>query len=82
MGHSLPNHDIGRAMASSILRRHLKGLLSINLVVLVVIMLLDGEKFLVLEEDIFMPILDVQLEETLCSSYSDFLRSRSKEVSL
>ena len=32
---------------------HLKGLLSINLVVLVVTLLLDFEKYLVREEDVF-----------------------------
>ena len=47
---------------------YLKGRLSINLVVLVVILLLDGEKFLVLEEDLFVPVLRVPLEKTLCSS--------------
>jgi len=41
-----PNHDEGRVMASCTLRMHLKGRLSINLVVLVVILLLDGENFL------------------------------------
>jgi hypothetical protein len=56
--------------------------LSINLVVLVVILLLNVEKFLVHEEDIFMPILSVPLEETLCSCPSDLLQSRSKEVPL
>jgi hypothetical protein len=61
---------------------HLKGRLSINLVVLVVILLLDGENFLVREEDIFVLVLSVPLEETLCSCPSDFLQSRSKEVSL
>jgi len=61
---------------------YLKGHLSINLVVLVVILLLNGEKFLVREEDIFMPILSVPLEETLCSCPSDLLQSRSKEVPL
>jgi len=61
---------------------HLKGCLSINLVVLVVILLLDGEKFLILEEDVFVPILSVPLEETLCACPSDLLQSRSKEVSL
>jgi hypothetical protein len=60
---------------------HLKGLMSINLVVLVVIPLLDGEKFLVCEEDVFMPVLSMPLEETLCSFSSDFLQSRSEEVS-
>jgi len=63
------------------LRTHLKGYLSINLV-LVIILPLDGENFLVHKEDIFMPILSMLLEETLCSCLSDFLQSRSKEVSL
>jgi hypothetical protein len=54
--------------------------LCINLV-LVVILLLDGENFLVREEDVFVPILGVPLEETLHSHPLDFLQSRSKEVS-
>jgi len=61
---------------------HLKGRVSINLVVLVVILLLDGEIFLVREEDIFVPVLSFPLEETLCSCPSDLLQSRNKEVSL
>jgi hypothetical protein len=61
---------------------HLKGHLSTNLVVLVVILLLNGEKFLIHEEDVFMPILRMPLEEMLCSCPSDLLQSRSKEVSL
>jgi hypothetical protein len=68
-------------MASCTLRTHLKGLLSINLLVLV-ILLLDGENFLVREENVFVHVLGVPLEETLCSCPSDFLQSRSKEVSL
>jgi len=59
---------------------HLKGRLSINLVLLL-ILLLDGEKFLVRKEDVFVPVLSVALEETLCSCPSYF-QSRSKEVSL
>ena len=66
-------------MASCTLRTHLKVLLSINLVILVVILLLDGEDFLVPEEDVFVPVLSVPLEETFCSCPSDFLESRSKE---
>ena len=62
-------------MASSALRRHLKGRLSINLVVLLVILLLGGEKFLVREEDVFVPVLGVPLEQM------DFLQSRGKEMS-
>jgi hypothetical protein len=58
------------------------GCLSINLVILVVILLLDGEDLLIREEDVFMPVLGVPLEETLCSCLSDLLQSRSKEVSL
>jgi len=49
-------------MASCTLRTHLKGCLSINLFVLVVILLLDDENFLVHEEDVFVPILGVPLE--------------------
>jgi hypothetical protein len=47
-------------MASCTLRTHLKGLLSINLVIL----LHNGENFLIREEDVFMPVLSVPLEET------------------
>jgi hypothetical protein len=61
---------------------HLKGRLNINLVVLVFILLLDGDKFLVREEDVFVPVLNVPLEETLCSCPSDLLQSSSKKVSL
>jgi len=68
-------------MATCTLRMHLKGCLSINLV-LVVVFLLDGENFLVCEVDVFMPVLGMPLEETLCSCPSHFLQSRSKEVSL
>jgi len=60
---------------------HLKGRLGINLVVLVVILLLDSENFLVRKEDILVPVLDVPLEETLCSCPSGLLQNRSKEVS-
>jgi len=85
MGHPPPNHDIGRVMASlhpwNLLLR-LTGCLSINLVVLVVVLLLGGEDFLIREEDVFVPVLGVPLEETLCSCLSDLLQSRSKEVSL
>jgi len=61
---------------------YLKGRLSINLLVLVLILLLDGEKLLVHEENIFVPLLSVPLEETLCSLPSDLLQSRSNDVSL
>ena len=44
-----------------------------NLVVLVVILLLDGHKFLVREEAVFGPVLSVPLEENLCSCPSDLL---------
>ena len=60
---------------------HLNERLSINLV-LVVIVLLDGEKFLVREEEVFVPVLCMPLEEMLCSCPSDLLQSRSKEMSL
>jgi hypothetical protein len=61
---------------------HLKGRSGINLVVLVVILHLNGENVLVREEGVFVPVLDVPLEETLCSCPSDLLQSRSKEVYL
>ena len=61
---------------------HLTGHLSINLVVLLVVLLLDGEDFLVREEDVFVPAVSVPLEETLCSCLSDRLQGRNKNVSL
>jgi hypothetical protein len=75
MGHPPPNHDVGRVMASCTLRTHPKGRLSINLVVLVVILLLDGGNVLICEEDVFMSVLGMPLEETLCSCPLDFLQS-------
>jgi len=56
--------------------------LKTSFVVLVVILLLDGKKFLVCEEDVFVPVLGVPLEQTLCSCSSDLLQSRSREVFL
>jgi hypothetical protein len=61
---------------------HLKGRLSIHLVVLVVVLLLEGEDFLVREEDVFVPGLGVPLEEMLCSCPLDLLQNWSKEMSL
>jgi hypothetical protein len=55
--------------------------LSINLVVVGVV-LLDVEDFLVREEDVFVPVLGMPLEETLCSCPSDRIKSRSKDVFL
>jgi hypothetical protein len=52
--------------------------LNINLVVLVVVLLLDGEDFLVREEDVFLPVLGVPLEEMLRSCLLDLLQSGSK----
>ena len=46
------------------------------------ILLLEDEKFLVHEADVFVPVPSVPLEETLCSCPSVLLQSRSKEVSL
>ena len=60
----------------------LTGCLSINLVVLAVLLILDGEDCLVREEDVFMPVLGVPLEEMFCSCLSDLLQRGSKEVSL
>jgi hypothetical protein len=84
MGYPPPNHDVGRVMASlhpQNIFLHLMGHLSINLV-LVVVLLLDGKDILVCEEDVFVPVLGVPLEEMLCSCRSDRLHSRSRDVSL
>ena len=80
MGHLPPNHDVGSVLASCTLRKHLNGRLSLNPVIQVIILLLDVEKFLVREEDVFVPVLGVPLGQKLCSCPSDFLQSRSKEV--
>jgi len=61
---------------------HLMGLLIIKLVVLVVVLLLDVEDFLIHEEDVFVSVLDVPLEENLYSCPLDRLQSRSENVSL
>jgi hypothetical protein len=45
-------------------------------------LLLDGEDFLIREEDDFMPVLSVPLEEMLCSCPSELHQSRRKAVSL
>jgi hypothetical protein len=60
----------------------LTGCLSINLVILAVVLLLDGADFLAREEDVFVPVLGMPLEEMPCSCLSDLLQSGSKEVSL
>ena len=59
---------------------HFTGRLNINLVVLVVVLLLNGEDFLVCEEDVFVPILGLPVEEMLSSCLSDCLQNRSKDV--
>jgi len=85
MGYLPPNHNVGRVMAFLYPRNiflHLTGCLSINLVVRGVVLRLDGEDFLVREEGVFVPVLGVPLEETLCSCPSDRLQSRNKDVSL
>jgi hypothetical protein len=64
MGHPPPNYDVRRVMASCTLSTHLKGCLSINLAVLVVILLLDGENLVICEEDVFVPVLSMPMEET------------------
>ena len=84
MGHLPPNHDTGRVMASLHLQNvflHLTGCLRINLVVLVVVLLLNGEDFLFHEEGVFVHVLGMPQKETLCSCPSDYLQDRSKDVS-
>jgi len=78
MGQLPPNHDVGRVMASQSSQNAPQGTFNINLVVLVAILLLDGAKFLVREEDVFVAALSLPLEQTLCSCPSDLLQSRSK----
>jgi len=76
MGHLPLNHDIGRVMASLHPQKiflHLMGHLSINLLVLVVVLLFDGAGVLVHEDNVFVPILGMPLEETLCSCPLDHL---------
>ena len=46
----------------------LTGRLSINFVVLVVVLLLDGEDFLVREDDVFVPVLGIPMEKMLSSA--------------
>jgi hypothetical protein len=58
------------------------GHFSINLVILAVVLLLNGEDFLAGEENVSVPILGVPVEDLLCSCPSDLLQSRSKQVSL
>jgi hypothetical protein len=58
MGQPPPNHDVGRVMASCTLSMHIKGCLSINLVVLVLILLLVGENFLISEKMFSCPFLE------------------------
>jgi len=85
MGPPSPNHYVERVMGSlhpRIVLLHLTGRLSIDLVVLAVVLLLDGEDFLVCEEDVFVPILGVPLEEMLCPCLLDILQSGSKDMSL
>jgi hypothetical protein len=48
----------------------------------VVVLLLDGEDILIREEDVFVRVLGMTLEEKLCSCLSDHLQSRHKDVSL
>jgi hypothetical protein len=46
---------------------HLTGHLGINLVILSAVLLLDGKNFLVHEEQVFVSILGIPMEEMLCS---------------
>jgi hypothetical protein len=52
-----------------------------NLLLLVVV-LLDVKDFFVHEEAVYVPVLSVPLEETLCSCPSDRLQSKSEDVYL
>lgn len=68
MGQPPPNNDVGRVMASLHSRNIFlcpTGCLSINIVVLVVVLVLNGEDFPIHEEDVFVPILAIPLKELL-----------------
>jgi len=43
-------------------------------------MSLEGKDFLFREKDVFVPVLGLPLEETICSCPWDLLQSRSKEA--
>jgi len=81
MGHLPPNHDIGRVMASLDPQNTPQGTLEHKFCCAGCYTAPQWRKFLVLEENVFVPVLPVSLEETLCSCPSDFLQIRSKEVS-
>jgi hypothetical protein len=78
MGHPPPNHEVGKVMASLQLHNARQGTFEHNLVVLDVILLLDVEKFLVREDNFFVPVLSVQLEKTLSPCPSNLLQSSCK----
>jgi len=82
MGHLPPNHDVRRVMASLHPQNAPQGTFEHKSCCSGCILLLEGEKFLVREEEVFVPVLSVPLEETLCFCPSDFLQSWSKKVSL
>jgi hypothetical protein len=65
MRHLPPNHDIGRVMASLHPQNARQGMFEQKSCVLVVTLLLGGGNILG-REDIFVPVLGVPLEETLC----------------
>jgi len=78
MGHLPPNHDERKVMAylhPQNIFLHFMGRLNRNLVFLMVVLLLDGEDFLVCEEIVFMPLPGMPPVEMLCSYTSDFLQS-------
>jgi hypothetical protein len=79
------NHDVGRVMVSlhpSNCLLHLTGCLTINLVILAVVLHFSGEDSLVHEDNGFVPVLGMPLEEMICSCLLDLLQNRSKEVTL
>jgi len=79
--HLPPNHDVGRVMASLHPQNAPQGTFEHKSCCSDCIQLLDGEKFLVREEDVFVPFPSVPLEEKLCSCQSDLLQIRSKKAS-
>jgi len=80
-GHLPPNHDVGRVMASLHPQNAPQGTFEHKSSCTGCYTALQWRKFLVLGENVFVLVLSMSLEETLCSCPSDFLQIRSKEVS-
>jgi hypothetical protein len=65
MGHFPLNQEVGRVVASLHIQTAPAGTFKHKSCCSDFILLFDGEKFLIREEDIFVPVLSVPLKETL-----------------